>query len=116
VRLYTRPHPLAPLRPRRARDWLSGSLNFEKRGVAVSFFEATIRLLGGLLSCYDMAGDHMCLEKATDLGTRLVRNFPREGTGECCLVSILFCFPSCFLEGRRPGGPPGTQIPPGGHA
>ncbi len=67
--------------PRRARDWLSGSLNFDKPGLSVSFFEAVIRLLGGLVSCYDMAGDRMCLEKAEDLGSRLVAYFNATESG-----------------------------------
>lgn len=41
----------------------------------VQVFEITIRLLGGLLSAYQMDGDPRFLELATDLGTRLLPAF-----------------------------------------
>ena len=37
----------------------------------VSFFETTIRCLGGLVTAYELSGDPVLLEKATDLGERL---------------------------------------------
>jgi hypothetical protein len=39
-----------------------------KRGGKVSFFETTIRDLGGLLSAYDMTGDKVLLDKAKEVG------------------------------------------------
>ncbi len=48
----------------------------------VSFFEVTIRLLGGLVSCYDVSGDSMFLEKALDLGSRLLPYFDIASSGE----------------------------------
>jgi hypothetical protein len=66
--------------PCRARDFLYGSLSFDKP-VTVSFFETTIRLLGGLMSCYDLSGDQMFLDKALDLGNRLLPCFGRGGSG-----------------------------------
>lgn len=57
-----------------------GSLNFNKN-VDVSFFETVIRLLGGLVSCYDLSGDSMFLEKAQDLADRLLPNFRPTGSG-----------------------------------
>jgi mannosyl-oligosaccharide alpha-1,2-mannosidase len=41
----------------------------------VSFFETTIRVLGGLLSAYELSGDSMFLEKADDLGRRFLPAF-----------------------------------------
>ena len=41
----------------------------------VSVFETTIRSLGGLLSAYDLSGDFAFLEKADDLGSRLLKAF-----------------------------------------
>ena len=38
-------------------------------------FETTIRSLGGLLSAYDLSMDYAFLEKADDLGSRLLRAF-----------------------------------------
>jgi hypothetical protein len=57
-----------------ARDWVRDSLSFSNVG-EVSVFETTIRSLGGLLSAYDLSGDPVFLEKADDLGSRLLHAF-----------------------------------------
>mmetsp|Transcript_129792 Transcript_129792/g.250330 ORF Transcript_129792/g.250330 Transcript_129792/m.250330 type:complete len:586 (+) Transcript_129792:70-1827(+) len=44
-----------------------------------SFFEMTIRGLGGLLSAYNLSGKRVFLEKAKDLGDRLLQAFPQPG-------------------------------------
>src|ERR1700730_16279245 len=49
-------------------------LSFDK-DIAVQNFEVTIRLLGGLLSAYEMTGDERLLKLADDLGTRLLPAF-----------------------------------------
>jgi mannosidase alpha-like ER degradation enhancer 2 len=54
-------------------------LSFD-RDVSVQVFEVTIRLLGGLLSAYEMDGDPRFLRLATDLGDRLLPAF-RSPTG-----------------------------------
>lgn len=41
----------------------------------VSFFETTIRVLGGLLSAFEFSGDQVFLDKARDLGDRLLAAF-----------------------------------------
>lgn len=41
----------------------------------VNLFEITIRVLGGLLSAYHMTGDELYLNKAVDLGDRLLTCF-----------------------------------------
>ena len=41
----------------------------------VSVFETTIRELGGLLAAFDLSGEMVFLDKATDLGRRLKRAF-----------------------------------------
>lgn len=41
----------------------------------MSFFETTIRELGGLLGAYEFSKDKMFLDKAEDLGDRLLRAF-----------------------------------------
>lgn len=46
-----------------ARDWVASNLSFNKPR-SVSFFETTIRALGGLLAAYDLSGDKMFLDKA----------------------------------------------------
>ncbi|KAJ7955848.1 alpha-1,2-Mannosidase [Quillaja saponaria] len=55
----------------RARDWVANSLNFNKDYEA-SVFETTIRVLGGLLSAYDLSGDKVFLEKATNIADKLL--------------------------------------------
>lgn len=57
-----------------AVDWIRKSLSFNKVGV-VSVFETTIRELGGLLAAYDLSGESVLLEKAVDLGSRLIHAF-----------------------------------------
>lgn len=66
----------------RARDWIAENMNFEtSKEQRISFFETTIRLLGGLMSAYDLSGDKVLLEKADDLGSRLVNVFQGTRTG-----------------------------------
>lgn len=62
----------------RAKGWVEANLTFDlpdRRVQDVSFFETTIRILGGLLSSYDLSGHHVLLEKAEDLGRRLCNAF-----------------------------------------
>jgi mannosyl-oligosaccharide alpha-1,2-mannosidase len=55
----------------RAREWVANTLDFNKNYDA-SVFETTIRVVGGLLSAYDLSGDKMFLEKAKDIADRLL--------------------------------------------
>jgi len=57
-----------------AQNWVKNKLDFSHTGT-VSLFETTIRELGGLLSAYDLSGDSVFLEKAEDLGKRLLSAF-----------------------------------------
>jgi hypothetical protein len=57
-----------------ARRLIDERLSFD-HDISVKNFEITIRILGGLLSAYQMTGDRRLLEKATDLGTRLLKAF-----------------------------------------
>jgi len=50
------------------------SLSFNKN-ISVQLFEVNIRLLGGLLSAYQLDGDERFLSLATDLGDRLLPAF-----------------------------------------
>jgi hypothetical protein len=63
-----------------ARDWVRDSLNNNKAR-HVSVFETNIRSLGGLLSAYDWSGDQAFLDKALDLGQRLIKAFDGSNTG-----------------------------------
>ncbi|KAK8487388.1 hypothetical protein V6N13_093145 [Hibiscus sabdariffa] len=55
----------------KAREWVAKSLDFNKDYDA-SVFETTIRVVGGLLSAYDLSGDRVFLEKARDIADRLL--------------------------------------------
>lgn len=57
-----------------ARALIDTQLSFD-RDIDVKHFEIVIRLLGGLLSSYQMTGDPRLLELADDLGTRLLPAF-----------------------------------------
>jgi mannosyl-oligosaccharide alpha-1,2-mannosidase len=57
-----------------ATDLIVEKLSFD-RDIPVKNFEITIRLLGGLLSSYQMTGDKRLLKLADDLGTRLLPAF-----------------------------------------
>ncbi|XP_050372184.1 mannosyl-oligosaccharide 1,2-alpha-mannosidase MNS2-like isoform X4 [Argentina anserina] len=55
----------------RAREWVASSLDFNKN-YGASVFETTIRVIGGLLSAYDLSGDKLFLDKARDIADRLL--------------------------------------------
>jgi ER degradation enhancer, mannosidase alpha-like 2 len=57
-----------------ARELIAAKLDFDQ-DIYVKNFEITIRLLGGLLSGYQLSGDERLLKKAEDLGTRLLPVF-----------------------------------------
>jgi mannosidase alpha-like ER degradation enhancer 2 len=59
---------------RRDRELIVNNLSFDK-DIYVKNFEITIRLLGGLLSGYEMTGDKRLLALAEDLGNRLLPAF-----------------------------------------
>src|SRR5437879_2668461 len=58
----------------RARSLIVSNLSFD-RDIYVKNFEITIRLLGGLLSSYQLTGDKRLLSLAEDLGNRLLPAF-----------------------------------------
>ncbi|KAG7443547.1 glycoside hydrolase [Guyanagaster necrorhizus] len=58
----------------RARQWILDKHSFEREG-NFNTFETTIRVLGGLLSAYHLAGDTLYLERAVDLADRLLPAF-----------------------------------------
>lgn len=67
---------LMGLKPQATADraYIDTHLSFD-RDVSVKTFEITIRLLGGLLSAYELSGDRHLLALANDLGTRLLPAF-----------------------------------------
>jgi len=56
------------------RKYITQNLSFDK-DIYVQNFEITIRLLGGLLSSYQLTGDRRLLSLAEDLGNRLLPIF-----------------------------------------
>jgi ER degradation enhancer, mannosidase alpha-like 2 len=58
----------------KTRKYITNTLSFDK-DLSVQNFEITIRLLGGLLSAYQITGDKKLLALADDLGTRLLPVF-----------------------------------------
>ncbi|XP_042889053.1 endoplasmic reticulum mannosyl-oligosaccharide 1,2-alpha-mannosidase-like isoform X2 [Penaeus japonicus] len=62
-----------------AREWVATQLNFNINQ-DVNLFESTIRILGGLLSTYHLTNDQLFLDKAVDIGDRLVAGF-NSGSG-----------------------------------
>jgi mannosidase alpha-like ER degradation enhancer 2 len=59
---------------KKAQTLIVDHLSFDK-DISVKVFEVTIRLLGGLLSGYEMTGDARLLHLADDLGARLLPAF-----------------------------------------
>ncbi|CAE7261298.1 MNS1 [Symbiodinium natans] len=57
-----------------AADWVTQSLKFD-HPAPVSFFEITIRALGGLLSAHALSGRPIFLQKARELGDKLLHAF-----------------------------------------
>jgi len=58
----------------KTRHYITRNLSFDK-DIYVQNFEITIRLLGGLLSSYQLTGDQRLLALAEDLGNRLLPVF-----------------------------------------
>jgi mannosidase alpha-like ER degradation enhancer 2 len=58
----------------KTRKYITDNLSFDK-DIYVQNFEITIRILGGLLSGYQITGDKKLLALADDLGTRLLPVF-----------------------------------------
>src|SRR5262249_33687002 len=58
----------------KTREFIVKNLSFD-RDIYVKNFEITIRLLGGLLSSYQLTGDKRLLALAKDLGNRLLPAF-----------------------------------------
>jgi mannosidase alpha-like ER degradation enhancer 2 len=59
---------------RNTREYIIKNLSFDK-DIYVQNFEITIRILGGLLSSYQLTGDKRLLQLAEDLGNRLLPAF-----------------------------------------
>ncbi len=71
---------LSRAQARRAREWVATEMDVS-RNVSVSMFETTIRIIGGLLSAYDLADDPMLLTRARALADKVLINFRVTGHG-----------------------------------
>ncbi|XKL59628.1 hypothetical protein PGB90_000644 [Kerria lacca] len=60
-----------------AKIWIENKFSFDHYSDDVNLFEVTIRILGGLLSAYHFSHDGLFLEKAADLGERLLPCFTK---------------------------------------
>jgi hypothetical protein len=77
--------------------YVADSLDFD-RDFDAKVFEVNIRILGGLVSMYQLSGDERILEKAEDFGNRLLPAF-QSGTG----------IPYYWVN-LRTGGVKGSQV------
>lgn len=69
-----------------AREWILGvNFNIDSH---VSFFETTIRLLGGMLSAYYLSGDYLFVDKAVELADLLLPAFHRRTGVARSLVNL----------------------------
>uniref|UniRef100_A0A1I8IBQ7 alpha-1,2-Mannosidase n=2 Tax=Macrostomum lignano TaxID=282301 RepID=A0A1I8IBQ7_9PLAT len=59
----------------KAREWVATQLNFDVDKPHTNVFETTIRLLGGLLSAHHLSNDSIYLDRALQLGERLLPAF-----------------------------------------
>eukprot|EP01112_Ceratiomyxa_fruticulosa_P004351 TRINITY_DN1486_c0_g2_i10.p1 TRINITY_DN1486_c0_g2~~TRINITY_DN1486_c0_g2_i10.p1 ORF type:complete len:541 (-),score=118.09 TRINITY_DN1486_c0_g2_i10:163-1785(-) len=57
-----------------ARDWVASELRFDTPD-SISFFETTIRIVGGLESAYDLSKDKVFLDKANELTKKMLPAF-----------------------------------------
>jgi len=64
-----------------ARDWVRDSFSFDNNVDVVSVSKTTSRILGGLISAFDLSSETILLEKAADLANRLYPAFSSSPSG-----------------------------------
>merc|ERR1719428_2688590 len=79
-----------------ATDWIENNLNWDRSSGFVSFFETTIRVVGGLLSAHAFSGKKVFLDKARTLSDRMMRAFKESSGFPMVQVS--------YKDGRGMGG------------
>lgn len=62
-----------------ATEWVEKSLTFNSSNTFTSFFEVNIRILGGLISAYELSGQKVFLDRAEELGKIMARGFDSKG-------------------------------------
>jgi len=77
-----------------AREWVAKHLHFD-RSTGISMFETVIRILGGLLSAFDLSGDRLFLDKSRELADKMHYAFKRNPTGLPCTTISLTSSHTC---------------------
>ena len=71
-----------------AREWVDKHLHFD-RSTGISMFETIIRIMGGLLSAFELSKDRMFLEKSRELADKMMYAFKKNPTGlPCTTISL----------------------------
>ena len=78
-----------------AREWVATRLIFTNTARSISMFETVIRILGGLLSAYELSKDRMFLTKAQDLADRMMYAFDARGRHGLPCTTISLTAQSC---------------------
>ncbi|XP_063237128.1 mannosyl-oligosaccharide alpha-1,2-mannosidase IA-like isoform X2 [Bacillus rossius redtenbacheri] len=60
---------------KQGRDWIEENLSFENASSEVSVYQAAVKMVGGLLSCYALTGDPMFRDRAARLTDKLLAAF-----------------------------------------
>ena len=71
----------------RALSWVANSMPLHQT-VTLSLFETTIRIVGGLVSAYDLSGNATALTKAEELVQKLLPAFEGGGNIHLCYTQI----------------------------
>lgn len=58
----------------KARQWVANELRFDS-SEGVSFFETIIRVIGGLITAFELSGDQVYLQKARECADKLMVAF-----------------------------------------
>jgi len=71
-----------------AREWVATRLHFTTAR-SISMFETVIRILGGLLSAYELSRDQIFLDKSVELADKMMYAFEKTRTGlPCTTISL----------------------------
>eukprot|EP00746_Dinoflagellata_sp_MGD_P165945 gnl/MRDRNA2_/MRDRNA2_95517_c0_seq1.p1 gnl/MRDRNA2_/MRDRNA2_95517_c0~~gnl/MRDRNA2_/MRDRNA2_95517_c0_seq1.p1 ORF type:complete len:717 (+),score=131.82 gnl/MRDRNA2_/MRDRNA2_95517_c0_seq1:51-2201(+) len=79
-----------------ATEWIERNLDWDKSPGFVSFFETTIRVVGGLLSAHAFSGKQVFLDKSRQLSDRMMKAFKESSGFPMTQVS--------YKDGRGMGG------------
>lgn len=73
---------------REAQAWVATKLHFD-RSSGISMFETIIRILGGLLSAFELSREQVFLQKSQELADKMMYAFERSNAGlPCATISL----------------------------